>query len=1279
MKKIIIAILSALFCFVIYASDVCLKNTFQKDAEGWNSPKYWNGMLEHKDGKLLLKAENKNNKNFGRCSKMIVSERHLSGSLFSLKFDASGKGKFKIGAMIFPYPPEKPYLKFSDEAVLSGDMKSFSFKIDLSKLRVERIAVVIECGNNAVMSFDNVVLTKLAVKSVNNAESVVFDSKNLKNNIIADGNSIVIVKGKNKVAPDGALIMDGKNTEIIASNIPSIDMKKGFTVDLICRKGVPQGSTAAELNYDGLFQYPGSFVLARYGRSFYFLVHDGKKYQKAFLTNAIFDDKTDKQFHHIAMTCKYHEAVDQGEIWTEVLIYLDGKAVVNQKIPKVKLPNGGTGIEFATSSSFGKIWNFGGEVVGGGIFNRILTENEIRSRTLKYKNIVTPDFPVPVELTAEQKKVLADAKLAPEHYSACVNLCKSGFADWKKVIANKDKYLRSFGSKNRLTVLNMPDKARVLSLYDTVNKRELLNWNNVFFKLHFIRGNEKKTLSMNDLKNQLSFEKSQNGTVEFSIKHEKKDFPALNGKSHWRFNGKRLEFSLEVNSDTYATLLDKVTFPAFNIAPLDADKSSLVVPEAGGLLYKNAVKNKITYTGIYPRMMTSMQCGAVYDELGGVYFSPADPLGRVKNYSYRIDDDGTSVDIDSEVAYESSKKKNSFVSDCYAALEVFDGDWYDVGLIYRKELSDNNALWWSKTLPATNTPEWFRNNTLDLLMFHMPDLDMAVKLREYLALPFTIQHWYWWERGAGHHLCPLPRANTEYIEYAKLMKEYGIRILSYTNGRLWSEKDRRGEGTLFKTEGMAGAVRKKDGSVQMEPYGAPCAVFCPDTDIYRKYMFDMVTRLTAQGISGCFIDQLGAARAILCYSDKHNHKIKDDKSWNVNGHRKAFLPIRKYWRDNSIDAIMTTEDNSEHCVGVVDGLTPWRWMHDHQIPLHAMVYSGRTQYISRDPTGEDKKAPFVKAAVQVVQGEQIGHFGIVQLCSPSRGVFRRYLKRLMHLRYAIIDIFNCGMMQREVKFTEPMQKIYTKWGNHGTKTVGTAPVIASSWKYKNCTVLMLINTTDLPQKNKIANEPSKPVKIFKSSSAVYDGGAFELEPYGCELRIYGDTADAVDLKKTEECFKVIKNTYDETEPFGMDKMKFAETEVFDAEKWQQSAAAPIVLGARVNKDLMVLDNVFYAVFYAGIGDFKTPSKGVFEVELSAPSYSGGGNIEIYLDHPDRGRKVGYMVLDLKNVLTSSWNDYRKYRIESIGEIGGKQKIFFKLNGGSVCNFRNWRWIPEVKK
>lgn len=1273
----ILLIISAIFSLT--AADIKLNNTFSKNAEGWNTPKYWNGILTHKNQSMQLKSTLKNGKNFGRCSKMVLTDRHLTGSVFELSFDGQGHGDLKIGCMIFPYPPEKAHLEWFHNTTLSVKKKRFKFKLDFSKIRLERIALVFECGQDAEFNFDNVKLEKLPAKNSRLQKNIVFDLKNLKNGTISQNTSVIISKGKNNFTAKGALRMDGNTNEIVLTDPAVVDVHKGFTVDLICRKTAPAGNSAAGLAYDGLFQYPKSFVLARYNRSFYLLVHDGKKYQRIFLSNYIFPEKTDKTAHHIAMTCKYHEAVDQGEIWTEVQIYLDGKSVINRKIPKLKLRPSGTSWEFATSSHFGRAWNFGGEVYGGGLFPRVLTENEIRKRVLAYKNIVKPDFPIPAELTAEQKKILQQTKLTAEKRAACTNLCMSGFKDWKKVIVNADKYLYTFGKDVRLTVLKMNGNARVLSLYDRVNKRELLNWNNAFFKLHFIRGNEKKTLTMNDLQNDIDIRDKKNGTVEFTIKHSRSQFPALSGKSHWKFNGKRLEYSLEVASKTYAAMLEKVVLPSLNIAVLDAENTYCVVPEAGGLLYENAVQKKVTYNGIYPRMMTSMQCGAVYDKRSGVYFSPADPLGRVKNYSFRVDNDGSAIDIDYDVAYDAPNKANSFKSEAYAAVEVFKGDWYDAGLIYRKELADTKAVWWRQTLPNTDTPEWFRNNTLDLLMFHMPDLDMAVKIREFLGLPFTIQHWYWWERGSGHHLCPLPRPNTEYVEYAKLMKKHGIRIINYTNGRLWSSKDKRGQGTLFETDGKAAAVKKKDGSVQMEPYGAPCAVLCPDNDLYRKYMFEMVTGLVGHGFSGCFLDQLGAARAILCYSDKHGHRIRDNKSWNVNGHLKAFMPVRQYWRKNSIDAIMMTEDNSEHCVGMIDGLMPWRWMHDHQIPLHAMVYSGRTQYISRDPTGEEWNAAFVKSAVQVAQGEQIGHFGIVQLCSPSRGVFRRYLKRLMHLRTALLEHFNNGLMQREVKFTVPMKKIYTKWGNHGTKTVGTLPVIASAWKHNNITALILINTTDKAQKNRLANEPDDLIKIFKSSAAKGKKGDFELEPYGCELRIYGSRKDDKLLENIERCFAVIRKTFTEVDPFGVDNMQFPETEALDAEKWQQSAASPIVLGARVNKTQMVLDNVFYCLFYAGVLDFKETSNGVFEVEMSAPSYSGGGNIEVFIDHPDHGTKVGGMVLDKVNVLTKSWNDYRKYRFKATVPIGGKHKVFFKLNGGSVCNFRDWRWIPEGKK
>ncbi len=1086
------------------------------------------------------------------------------------------------------------------------------------------------------------------------------------------------ISGATAFNAHGALKMDGKTNVIYAKNLPQINMKKGFTVEFTAQRMAIPGDTAAGLAYDAVCQKEGSFVLARYNRSFYMLIHDGKKFQKAFQTGYLFPQKTDDRPRHIVMTSRYHEAIDQGEIWTEVQIFVDGKSVYSTKLPGKRIPDGKNNWEFGAASRFGRVWNFGGEVYGGGVFDRVLSEKEIRDRVAEYGNIIKPDFPIAAKISKYQQAKIN--KFSVEQRFACINLIRSRFEDIDKVLANPAGFLRSYGGNIKLTLLDMPDKVRIASFCDIKNKHEFFNWNNPFFILNFVRGNQKVALSMNDLHNTLQEAPiTENGITRFTILHKRSEFPALSGKSHWQFDGKRLEYSLEINSETYATLLKEVSYPALNLGIADKSVKQMIIPEAGGLLYKDAVTAKIDYRSEYPRMKTSMQCGAFFDELGGIYFSPADPLGRAKFYQLRTDTDGAEIRINWNIAFDAPNRKNSFISKSSAVVEFFKGDWYDVGLLYRNELDRINCVWWRKNLPNTDTPEWFRNNTLGLLMFHMPAPQQAIQLRKYLGLPFTIQHWYWWERGAGHHLAPLPRANNEYLAYAKLMKENGVRIFSYTNGRLWSSKDKRGEGTLFNTLGKKAAVKKADGSVQMEPYGAPCAVLCPDNDIYRQSMFNMVTRLVAQGVSGCFMDQLGAARPIICQSAEHGHRINDPESWNINGHRKAFLPIRKYWRDNNIDAVMTTEDNSEHCVGIIDGLFPWRWMHDNQIPLHAMVYSGRTQYVSRDPTGEDMNAPYPKAATQIVQGEQIGHFGIAQLTSPAKGNFRRYIKRLMHLRMAAISYFNCGMMLRPVKYLRPMQILRTRWGNHGTKDVRTPAVINGSWQLGNNRIVILINTTGKIQKNAIADDFSDLKYIFKSGKNTHKGSEFELEPYGCELRIYGDELKNEELAKIEKYFNIIRKTAAEPDPFGVDKINFPEQPPFNPAQWQQAAASPVVLGARANKDAMVLDNVYYGLFYAGIADFGEGGKGFFELELSAPSYSGGGNVEIWLDHPDNGRMVGRLICDREKILTKSWNDYRPYRLEANTELKGKHKIFFKLNGGSVCNFRNWRWVAGGKK
>ena len=251
------------------------------------------------------------------------------------------------------------------------------------------------------------------------------------------------------------------------------------------------------------------------------------------------------------------------------------------------------------------------------------------------------------------------------------------------------------------------------------------------------------------------------------------------------------------------------------------------------------------------------------------------------------------------------------------------------------------------------------------------------------------------------------------------------------------------------------------------------------------------------------------------------------------------------------------------------------------------------------------------------------------------------------------------MMERPPRLEGLGKKIYTRWGNHGTKSVGTLPVVAGAWSLENNSIILLVNTTGKTQSGKIMTEPGKAILIRNSGRETQKNSSFTLAPYGCELRLYGAAPSEKLLKKINRSFDIIGKTFTEKDPFGVDKMVFPDTPVFDAAVWQQAAASPIVLGARVNREQMVLDNVFYGVFFAGTGDFGTPQKGCFEVEISAPSYSGGGNIQIWTGHPDSGQMVAMITLDRKNILTDTWHDYRKYRIPVRTRLGGKHKIFFK--------------------
>ena len=1091
---------------------------------------------------------------------------------------------------------------------------------------------------------------------------------------MAQGGASLRFAGSPVVNSEGALVLDGRSAGLSVDGLGGVTPAGGFTLELVCKGRNDKAR-------DAFFFCPGSFCLARQDRSLCLYLQRDGKLEKLHQTRPIFP-KADR-FIHLAVACHSQASTDQGEYWTDFQVWMDGKKVEDQRFRDVLLPPGGPQwFVGAADAAFGNGWRLKGELLGGGIYPRVLSEKEVRRHVLEYAPKITPAFKRAAELTDKRRELLRKAGLTEPEYAACVNLAKMNFPQWEQVVAAPRQNLQTLGDgQYRLVLLTMPGKARVLSFYDTAARRDLLNWDNDFFQLVFRkRGGRPATIPMAALESRLEAPpQTRDGVTEFTIRHLRREAPACEGVSRWRFNGSRLEFTLDFASKSPETVLVEVGSLCLSLAALTQGTDYLVVPQAGGLLYEEAARRSITYATPYPRMLASMQCGAVYDKAGGVYFSPADARARVMDFRYECDTEGTCVRIGCPVAYDADYHPNRFAPGNYAVIEPFRGDWYDVGLMYRQELARIGAVWWRTKPPKTDTPEWYRRNTLNMGGNEsQARLGDFLRLRRYFELPFVVQHYEWGEGKNNADLFhPLARPSLEFLECVRLLREHDIQSTIYSNGRLWATIDHRGISYFYPQQGERGVVRDAAGKPLLEPYsGVPCGVLCPASDVYQTYIPEMVLRNAAKGLSGLFVDQMGASRAVLCQSPDHGHLLNDPESWNINGQRKAILRVRQYWRSHGVEAIIETEDNAEHCVGFCDGLHPWRWLYDNQIPLFVLVYSGRMQLTSRDQSPHGEEASFYpKAAVQFVQGEQFGTYKTEMLTTAGRSDLRRYLKRLMHLRFAVCDFFNEGIMERPPKLEGGLQKIYTRWGRHGTKDVGTLPVVAGQWRLGENQLILLVNVTGSVRRGRLAAEPPRRLCIRNSSGRrTPESADFELEPYGCEFRLYGPALPQEWQSRIDSASRTIVKCATERDPFGILALLPSDPCHFKAAERQQAIRSPLVSGARVNEAQQRLDYVSMAVIFSGTGDFGTGGEGEFEVELSAPSYSNGGTISFHLDDPE-GQPAATLTLDRAKVLTRDWQDFRNFRCKAAAPIVGKHRVFIRIKGNSACNLRSWRWIP----
>ena len=827
--------------------------------------------------------------------------------------------------------------------------------------------------------------------------------------------------------------------------------------------------------FDSFFYRPGQFIFGRRGNRLYFNFFDGKRWAAYIDSDADFALEAGRVYQ-LAFTLQVHEVRSQGELWTDVVLYADGREVGRARVLDRKPAASGQPIQFAQASGFGSGWECAGQFHAVRIFDRVLDPETIgetasREKRIKFIPDGVPELPETVKnkISAFRKKFSLNAQGSDK---AFINAATVALQCWAHQCNEHefDRLLRSLTktfhvkkrivcpewnllvSKQTMVILSAYDN-RILAWYDLKNDKNLLDsGNSAWFEASYFKNGRQQTVSAVSPQVKLSAKNqplSRSGTYSWESCCQHNDFTA---QVHCSYANDSLRYRLSVEAAP-GIKLHEVTFPYVKLARQEA--GDLLIPCMSGAVKHDVAAKRFTYSGYYPSGHVSMQLGAYYDRRGGVYFAAEDGRARAKSLLFRAGKNGVEVAYRWPVKYpRKTGERSYFAPECDAVLSCFTGDWYDAGLLY-KDFLKRSAIWYQSAAPVTEYPEWFKNNTLWLVLHHRDDsAGKLAWLREYFELPFAVHYYNWFgkfDRDYPHH-----RADPLHYLRMRNIKKMDINIIPYTNGRLWETLDCRDTDYRYSSHGRPNAVKLADGTVQTENYNkASFAVMCSAAPAWRNELKELAGRVLGMNVDGMYMDQIGAARPRLCCDADHPHAPHDPDSWYMGGYRKLLLDLHALYPQ----AVWTTEDNAEPYVGLMHGLLSWRWMFDGNVPLFHLLYSGKTEMVGRAFGGDTPLSRKVKIYQQLLQGEQLGWCGLDLISRKDQADFRLLVKQAMHLRFGLLDYFQRGSLLRPPAI-EGLKYRNLKWGNFADQVVATPDIAASAWALEDMRILLLANQSE---------------------------------------------------------------------------------------------------------------------------------------------------------------------------------------------------------------------------
>jgi len=330
-------------------------------------------------------------------------------------------------------------------------------------------------------------------------------------------------------------------------------------------------------------------------------------------------------------------------------------------------------------------------------------------------------------------------------------------------------------------------------------------------------------------------------------------------------------------------------------------------------------------------------------------------------------------------------------------------------------------------------------------------------------------HWYNW------HLIPFDNDYPHYLppkdgfaEGVAELKQAGVYVMPYINGRLWDTHDRGADDWQFTPLALPAATKDEEGNPYTESYGSKevdgnsvkLAAMCPSTSLWQNRVSDIVLRLFNEyGLDGVYIDQVAAAQPRLCFDSSHGHPLGGSHWW-TEGYWKMLTAIRSA---KPADCMLTTECNAEPYIKWFDGYLTWHWQEQNMVPAFSAVYGGAIQMFGRAYRGGTSQdlANHMKAGQQLVFGEQIGWFGPEIIKRPDSGPF---LRDCIALRWRLKEYFYHGRMARPPRLRGENPAVTADWQWRNEWPVTTEAAMAGAWRLSNQrkVIFLSANVSDEP-------------------------------------------------------------------------------------------------------------------------------------------------------------------------------------------------------------------------